>query len=96
MTASLFKTCPNGHTFQKSSACPTCPKCEAARKPKDHFLSTLSAPARRALERENITTLEQLTSWSEKELAKLHGIGPSSFPKLRKLMDEIGLKFKSE
>lgn len=96
MTVSLYKTCPNGHTFQKSSACPTCPKCEAERKPKDSLLSSISAPARRALERENITTLEQLTTWSEKELSKLHGIGPSTFPKLKKLLEENGLHFKSE
>lgn len=27
------KTCPKGHTFLKSSDCPTCPTCEAAKKP---------------------------------------------------------------
>jgi len=55
-----LKFCREGHKFFKSSDCPTCPICEAERKPKDSFLSLLAAPARRALERENIKTLESL------------------------------------
>jgi hypothetical protein len=31
------KGCANGHVFYKSSDCPTCPKCQAARKPADGF-----------------------------------------------------------
>ena len=46
------KVCTNGHQFFKSSDCPTCPVCEAERKPKFGLLSLLAAPARRALERE--------------------------------------------
>lgn len=55
-----LKTCINGHQFYNSSDCPTCPICEEERKPKDSFLSLIGAPARRALERENIKTLEEL------------------------------------
>lgn len=86
----MEKTCENGHTFFKTSACPTCPICENERKPTDGFLSKLGAPARRALERENITSLKTLAKWSEKELLQLHGIGSSSIPKLKKALDEIG------
>ena len=52
----ILKTCRNGHPFYKSSDSLTCPICEEERKPKDNFLSLIGAPARRALEREGITT----------------------------------------
>lgn len=90
----MEKTCENGHTFFKSSACPTCPICENERKPTDGFLSKLGAPARRVLERENITSLETLAKWSEKELLQLHGLGPSSIPILKNALNEIGLYLK--
>ena len=66
--------------------CPTCPVCEEGRKPKDSFLALIAAPARRALERENITTLEYLAEWSENEIINLHGMGPSTIPKLKKAL----------
>ena len=88
------KTCENGHHFYKSSDCPTCPICEQARKPQEGFLSLLAAPARRALEGEGITTLEELTRFSESEILALHGIGPSSIPKLRSVLEAEGLSFK--
>ncbi|WP_459641126.1 helix-hairpin-helix domain-containing protein [Flavobacterium sp. CGRL2] len=44
------RTCKKGHHYSKTSDCPTCPICEAQRKPKSGLLSVLSAPARRALE----------------------------------------------
>ncbi|MFN6083871.1 MAG: RNA polymerase alpha subunit C-terminal domain-containing protein [Fluviicola sp.] len=91
----MEKTCENGHTFFKTSDCPTCPTCENERKPTDSFLSKLGAPARRALERENILSLEELSKWTEKELIQLHGIGPSSIPILEKALNEMGLTFKS-
>ncbi len=88
-----WKTCKKGHRYKKSSDCPTCPVCEAERKPNDGFLSLISAPARRALERENITTLKALSKWSEEELLKLHGIGPAAIPVLKKILKEGGLTF---
>lgn len=94
-TKKNLKTCKNGHQFFKSSDCPTCPICEEERKPKDSFLALLGAPARRALERENIKTLEDLTSWTENEIINLHGMGPSSIPKLKKALSENNLSFKS-
>lgn len=89
-----LKTCKNGHRFFKSSDCPTCPICEEERKPKDNFLSLLGAPARRALEREGITTLEQLTKYSEKEIINFHGMGKSTIPKLHKLLTDKEHLFK--
>ncbi len=95
-TKKKVKTCKSGHQFFKSSDCPTCPVCEEERKPKDHFLSLLGAPARRALERENIKTLEELTKWSEKEMLNLHGIGQSTIPKLKAMLAENGLSFQTK
>lgn len=89
-----LRTCEQGHSYYKKSDCPTCPTCEAERKPTEGFLALLSAPARRALENEGITTLLQLAEYTEKEILKLHGIGPSAMPKLRNALEEEGLSFK--
>jgi predicted RecB family nuclease len=91
--AKKLKTCDKGHQFYKSSACPTCPVCEQARKPKDDFLSLLSAPARRALENQGIQTLEQLSEFGEGEILKLYGMEPSSIPKLRSALEAARLFF---
>lgn len=54
----------------------------------------ISAPARRALENAGIKTLLQLSNFTEAELLKLHGLGPSSIPKLIACLKEKGLSFK--
>lgn len=89
-----LRICPQGHRYYKSSSCPVCPICEKGRMPPTDFLTRVSAPARRALERENILTLEQLASLTEKEILKLHGIGPRAIPALRKELADQGLNFK--
>jgi predicted RecB family nuclease len=94
-TKGILKTCKMGHKFYKSSNCPTCPVCEEKRKPIDSFLTLIAAPARRALERENINTLEDLAKWSEKEIINLHGMGPSTLPKLKKALKDKGFSFRS-
>lgn len=88
------KTCENGHVFFKSSDCPTCPICEASRKPIIDFLAEIGAPARRALEYNAINSFEKLATFSEKEVLKFHGMGKSSIPKLKKMLEEVGLKFR--
>ncbi len=90
----ILKTCKNGHQFYKSSDCPTCPKCEKERKPKNNFLSLLGAPARRALENNGITTLEQLSEYTEKEVLNFHGIGKSSIPIIKEVLSKADLSFK--
>jgi hypothetical protein len=90
-----LKICNKGHKYYKSSDCPTCPTCEQERKPDNRFLSQLSAPARRALENNRITTLQQLSKFSEKEILHLHGIGPSSLPKLNTALKNEGLSFRN-
>lgn len=93
-TKGTLRTCEQGHSYYKSSDCPTCPVCEKERKPKEGILSLLSAPARRALENQGITSLQLLSQYTEKEILKLHGIGPSAIPKLRQALEEEGLSFK--
>ncbi len=90
-----LRICANGHQYTKTSDCPTCPVCENERKPKDGFLSILSAPARRALENKGIKTLKQLSKFSEEEILNLHGMGPASIPKLRSALEAEGLTFKN-
>ncbi|WP_339735873.1 RNA polymerase alpha subunit C-terminal domain-containing protein [uncultured Sunxiuqinia sp.] len=95
MPASL-RTCKNGHLYYKSSDCPTCPVCEEERKPTAGFLSSLAAPARRALENEGILTIQQLAERSESEILQLHGMGKSSLPKLHSALKEHGLRFQTD
>lgn len=90
-----LKTCDNGHQFYKSSDCPVCPICAAQDKPTSGFLSMLSAPARRALTQAGISTLEELSKYSEAEILKLHGVGPKSLPVLRQALDNEELAFAS-
>ena len=93
MPAKKLKTCEKGHTFYKSSDCPTCPICAAENKPESGFLSLLSAPARAALEQAGISTLTKLSQYSEREILKLHGMGPKSLPILRQALSEAELAF---
>lgn len=88
-----LRVCSKGHKYYKSSTCPVCPICEKEQKPDEDFLSMVGAPARRALERAGITTLEQLSTFTETDLLALHGMGPSSIPKLRYALELKGLSF---
>jgi predicted RecB family nuclease len=91
-----LRICDKGHHFIKKSDCLSCPICENERKPKDHFMSALSAPARRALENNGITSIEQLASLSEKELLQMHGMGKSSIPKLKAVLEEREMRLRGE
>lgn len=89
-----LRICDKGHQYYKSSDCPVCPVCEGFKKPDDEFLSSVAAPARRALENAGIKTLSQLATYTENQLLELHGMGPSSLPKLRKVLEVHGLSFR--
>jgi DNA-directed RNA polymerase alpha subunit len=91
-----LRTCKMGHQYYKSSDCPTCPVCEKQKKPREGFLSLLSAPARRALENKGITTLGKLSRFSAKQILSLHGMGKTTIPKLEAALAEKGLKFKDD
>lgn len=89
-----LRKCPQGHSYYKSSDCPVCPICEAARNANADFLNLLAAPARRALENNGIDSLQKLSEFSEKEILKFHGMGKSSLPKLNLALKTAGLSFK--
>ena len=92
--AKTLRTCKKGHHYYKSSSCPTCPICEAQKKPTEGFLSLISAPARRALEANGITTVKKLSKYTEEQLLQLHGLGPSTIPVLKKALAEHKLTLK--
>ncbi|WP_199203644.1 RNA polymerase alpha subunit C-terminal domain-containing protein [Sporosarcina sp. P34] len=88
------KVCEKGHTFYKSSDCTSCPTCDKENKPTSGFLSKLSSPARNALVHNGIDTLQKLSKYTEKEILKIHGIGPASLPIMRTFLEEESLSFK--
>jgi DNA-directed RNA polymerase alpha subunit len=89
-----LKVCEKGHTFYKSTDCPNCPTCNQENKPSSGFLSKLSSPARNALLHAGIDTLEKLSTYTEKDIVKMHDIGPASLPTMRSSLEEEGLSFK--
>lgn len=91
-----LRTCKNGHTYYKSTDCPTCPECEKNKKPEEGFLATLSSPARNGLLHYKIDTVKKLAKYTEKEILQLHGIGPASLPALQKALANAGLQFKQD
>ena len=96
MPAKQLKIWDRGHKFYKSSDCPTCPICAAQDKPETGFLALLSAPARGALEHAGITTLTELSRHTEREILKLHGMGPKSMPTLRQALQDAGMTFATK
>ncbi len=94
MSQKTERICKKGHHYFKSSDCPTCPVCEEERKSEAEIFSVLSAPARRAMENNHISSLKELARHTEKEILQFHGIGKTSIPILRKLLAEKGLVFK--
>jgi uncharacterized protein YdhG (YjbR/CyaY superfamily) len=89
-----LRICKNGHKFYKTSDCPTCPICEQKTKASQGFIPKLSAPATRALLSEGIKNVSQLANYAEIDILKLHGVGPSALPLMRKALKERGLAFK--
>lgn len=60
----------------------------------DNLFAMLSAPAQRALKNAGINSLKKLAQYSEKEILTLHGMGPSSIPKLENILQSEELAFK--
>ncbi len=92
----IKKICKFGHTFYKSSNCPTCPTCEKLEEPASGFLALLSNPARNALLHHGIDTIQKLSQYTEKKILKIHGIGKASLPIFRKSLEEQGLTFTEQ
>ncbi len=87
-------TCSRGHVFSKTKDMPVCPVCWPGRYKKDTDVPKLGAPATRALLNQKITTLAQLSRYSEAEILALHGIGTTSMPVLRRALKAKGLSFR--
>lgn len=58
--------------------------------------TNLAQPAQRALAGAGIKSLEDLTTFSETEVKKLHGIGPNALKLLHTALTENKLSFKDE
>ncbi len=58
------------------------------------FLSSLPAPAKRALQTAGIDNLKKLSKYSEEDLLALHGFGKSSLPVIKEALTEAGLSLK--
>ncbi len=89
-----LRVCKQGHSYYKSSDCPTCPQCTKESKPSKGLLSLLYAPARRALQTAGILQEEDLAKHTEAEIMKLHGVGPSTLPILKRALKGKGLSFR--
>lgn len=59
-------------------------------------LPKIGKPATNALNNKNITTLEQVSTLTEKELSKMHGVGPKAIKILLENLEENGLSFYEE
>ena len=88
-----LRVCKQGHCCYKSSDCPTCPQCAHENKLSNGLLSLLYAPARRALQAAGISKEEDLAKHTEEEIMKLHGMGPSTLPILKRALKTKDLTF---
>lgn len=57
-------------------------------------LPKLAKPAQRALASAGIASLTDVASWSQAELATLHGMGPNAIVTLEAALASRGLTFK--
>jgi DNA-directed RNA polymerase alpha subunit len=57
----------------------------------DVLLQKLAKPAQRAILSAGITTIEQLSEYSEKEIYELYGIGKNAMNIIKQILNENGL-----
>lgn len=89
------KICEKGHAFERSSSCPVCPLCskEEIDKSYDSAFPKIGAPAFRAIHSIGISTIEDLTKYTEQQLLDLHGFGPKALRLLKVELQKKGLSF---
>ena len=61
---------------------------------RDAFPPGLGGPALRALAHAGIRSVADLARWTERDLARLHGMGPQGVVALREALRAAGLTFK--
>lgn len=54
---------------------------------------TIGAPATRALRTVDLHTLEAVSTWTRRDLAALHGVGPVALDRMARAMAELGLDY---
>jgi hypothetical protein len=94
-----LRKCSRGHEYEKSKDLPVCPICWSGyyrRKSGSDLPESLSAPALRALLDIDVKTLAQLSKMTEKEVAELHGMGPSGVKMLKSALKKAKLSFKKK
>lgn len=64
------------------------------KKPDESFFVKISAPAERALKNIGINSALNLSKFTRKEIMQLHGMGPSTLPKLDEVLRQNSLTFK--
>lgn len=60
------------------------------------FPAGVSGPALRALDRAGVRGMDDLTGWTEADLAELHGMGPKVLAILREALAAAGQRFREE
>lgn len=63
---------------------------------RDAFPSGMSGPSLRALHHAGIRTMNELAQWTERDVAKLHGMGPKGIRILREGLGATGRHFRRE
>ncbi|QBR94272.1 hypothetical protein EXE57_01730 [Nocardioides euryhalodurans] len=72
------------------------PRARAPRPEGTPLPRTIGAPATGALRVVEVTSLEQVTAWTEAELLALHGVGPVAVTRLGEALAERGLGFRED
>jgi DNA-directed RNA polymerase alpha subunit len=62
--------------------------------PLESLKPSIGNPAKNALSNIGITTLQQLTKLTEKELLQIHGVGPKAVGIIKEAMKKEGISFK--
>lgn len=92
MTISI---CSKSHEFTKTIHQPVCPICWAEYYEQENKIPfSVGAPALRVLLHNKIFTLEQLTSYSEKEILSMHGVGPKAMKIIKSELGKYGMSFR--
>lgn len=59
------------------------------------FPKGVSGPALRALHSAGVRSMNDLTKWTEADLAELHGMGPKALGILRTALEATGRRFRT-
>jgi hypothetical protein len=71
------------------------PSAKSSRAPADWPPAGLAKPAHRALANAKITSLKNLATRREADIAALHGMGPNAVATLKRALKSAGLAFKT-